>query len=362
SHEVSPIADRLGLDVIVSDEDLDVGQAPVVRVEGEWDVPDEHISRPYEAMAPEDPAFVLQTSGTTGVPKGVVLTYWNLVRNYDPSYRWIGVTSDDVILQALPLYNTYGLNQGINMMAMTGATMRLFPKFSMDEIVECTESYESMLFPMVPTMVSRFREAGHVIRGGKLKIGIGAAPVARAVAEDAGAVFPDANIYLGYGLTEATAIVALNHIGYKANSREANLESVGKLVTGVSVRINNISDADEVGEILVAGDSVFSSYVGTEAQRPVADGWLNTGDMGRLQDGWLYIVDRKRDLIIRGGQNIYPGEVERALYEHPSVLEAAVIGKPHKDLGEVPVAFITLQPDAAVNTAELQDFCRERLA
>lgn len=361
-HEVEPIVDRLGLDLVVSDEDLDLGPVPVVRVEGEWDVPEELPSSSYEPMTPDDPVFVLQTSGTTGTPKGVMLNYWNLVRNYDPSYRWIGVTGSDTILQALPLYNTYGLNQGINMMAMTGATMRLFPRFSMDDIVEATETYESIFFPTVPTMISRFREAGHVIRRGKLKVGIGAAPVARAIAEDAWAVFPEAYIYLGYGLTEATAIVALNHIGVQEQREAANLDSVGKPVTGVTVQIDKSSETEEMGEILVAGDCVFPSYVGTDAQRPVEGEWLNTGDMGKMKDKWLYIVDRKRDLIIRGGQNIYPGEVERALYDNSSVLEAAVIGKPHRDLGEVPVAFITLQPEAEVTAAELQDFCRERLA
>ena len=365
-HEVRAISDRLGLDVVVTDEgSLDLEPTTVVSVRGEWDVPHRPIPRPYEEMSLEDPALVLQTSGTTGTPKGVVLTYKNLTQNYDSSYRWIGVTGKDVILQALPLYNTYGLNQGINMMAMTGATMRLFPKFSISDITKSMDEYESVFLPTVPTMISRFREAGNTVRGPKdLKVGIGAAPVARAVAEDAWEVFPDAFLCLGYGLTEATAIVAYNHIGSLDKVGEANLESVGKPVTGVNVKIGEPDEDDEgdVGEILVAGDNVFSSYSGTDAERPVDGEWLRTGDLGKLEDGWLYVVDRKRDLIIRGGQNVYPGEVERTLYAHPSVLEAAVVGRPDKDLGEVPVAFVTRVPRTDVSEDDLRAFCAERLA
>lgn len=365
-HEVRAISERLALDVVVTDEgDLNLGSLPVVALTGEWDAPDSPVEDPYERMSLEDAALVLQTSGTTGTPKGVVLTYANLAQNYDSTYRWIGVTGRDVIVQALPLYNTYGLNQGINMMAMTGATMRLFPRFSVEKIAEFVRACESAFFPTVPTMVSRFREAGEVVCGPEyLKVGIGAAPVARAVAEDAWAVFPDATLCLGYGLTEATAIVSYNHIGAREEAERANLESVGKVVTGVTVKLAEPDgdDGEGAGEVLVSGASVFSAYSGTDAPMPLDGEWLRTGDVGRMEDGWLYVVDRKRDLIIRGGQNVYPGEVERTLYTHPAVLEAAVVGKPHADLGEVPVAFVTERPDATIDEDELREYCAGRLA
>jgi long-chain acyl-CoA synthetase len=351
--EVGATVDTLGLQVLVTDggRDLDLS-VPTFRLAGAWDVPAEEIGVPPVDQAPTDAALILQTSGSTGVPKGVVLTVGNLVANYDPSYRWIGVGRDDVLLQALPLFNTFGLNQGINMLAMTGATMCLLERFSVEEVTRVCQEEGASFFPAVPTFISRLRAAG-VRFDNAMKIMVGAAPTASAVVADTLAVFPNADIVLGYGLTEGTALTTLNHVG-RGDGEDAQLDTVGPPVPGVEVRIGDASGGEEgVGEILVRGGGVMTQYIGTDEPVPVRDGWLHTGDLGRFRGDHLVIVDRIKDLIIRGGQNVHPGDVERAVHEHPDVLEVAVVGIPHPDLGEVPVAAVVLRPGVGGTTGEV---------
>jgi long-chain acyl-CoA synthetase len=355
--------DKLGLQVLVTDVDQDPDlSVPTFRLASTWEAPGEEIGRPPVDQALTDAALILQTSGSTGVPKGVVLTVGNLVANYDPSYRLIGVGRDDVILQALPLFNTFGLNQGINMLAMTGGTMCLLERFSVEEVTRVCEQEGASFFPAVPTFISRLRAAG-VRFDNPMKIMVGAAPTASAVAADTLAVFPHSELVLGYGLTEGTALTTLNHVG-RGDREDAQLDTVGAPVPGVEVRIDDAtSGAEGVGEILVRGGGVMTQYVGTDEPVPVRDGWLHTGDLGRFRGDHLVIVDRIKDLIIRGGQNIHPGDVERALHEHADVLEVAVVGIPHPDLGEVPVAAVVLRPGVEGTTGEaLLGWLRSRIA
>jgi long-chain acyl-CoA synthetase len=167
---------------------------------------------------------------------------------------------------------------------------------------------------------------------------------------------------MGYGLTEATAITSLNHIG-TAEDNNADFRSAGPIVPGQRVRIAEPDAGDARGEVLVRGANVFSAYVGTTEARPVEDGWLQTGDIGRFDErGRLHIVDRKRELIIRGGQNIYPNEIERLLTSHPAVLEASVVGAADPDLGEVPIGYVTLRAGAEADEAALLAWMAPQLA
>ena len=359
--EVTAVLDRLGIDVLVTDAATAwPGRVTAVVVDGEFDAPQAGELGPPRARSLDDPAQILQTSGSTGQSKGVLQTVGNLVANYDPTYRWIGVGRDDTVLLALPIFNTYALNQGINLAAMSGATLRLTRRFKVEHIAAVLEQERPTFFPTVPTMITRLRRAG-VRHEGRIKVGIGAAPSPTKIAADAWSVFPDAELYTGYGLTEATAIVSLNHIG-TAQRHHEDLASVGRLVSGVEVRIATTDPADDRGEVLVHGDLVATRYVGSGAEVPVEDGWLHTGDIGRLTDGRLHILDRAKDMLIRGGQNIYPGEVERALTEHPGVLEAAVVGRPDADLGEVPVAFVVLRPGRDDAGADIRAWAAARIA
>jgi long-chain acyl-CoA synthetase len=356
--EVADTASRLGFGLVLSDDRPDLGDIEVIPVPagdktiGETPAP--------ERMTAEDGCLLLQTSGSTGVPKGVLLSYGNIVANYDRSYRWLGVTGADVVLMALPLYNTYGLNQGINLMATTGATLVLHRTFSPIAVVRSLREDGVTFFPAVPTMMTRLQAiADGPITNRVVKVGVGAAPTAGPVVADVWKILPGANIYLGYGLSEATALVTITHIGTR--DAAANLDTCGRAVPGVEMIIDD-PDETGLGELLLRGDLIFSRYVGTEQERPVTDGWLRTGDLARITDGELAIADRKRDLIIRGGQNIYPGDVERVLHHHPGVLEAAVIGRPHPDLGEIPIAYLVARPGAIIDLDEVTKHCATHLA
>jgi long-chain acyl-CoA synthetase len=359
--EVRVLVGRLGITVVVADAPLDLGeQVSVHVVSGEFDVPRVESTVPAASIGIDDPALLLQTSGSTGAPKGVLLAVRNLVANYDATYRWIGVGRTDTILMALPIFNTYALNQGINMTAMSGATMHLLRRFSPENVAAALLQSRPTLLPMVPTMLTRLRQAG-IRYDGPIKVGIAAAPSPAQIAADVWHIFPNAHIYMGYGLTEATAIASLNHIGTMTDHHE-DFVSTGPVVSGIELRIDDPSGDDQRGEILLKGDAVMQAYVGTDEPVPVTDGWLHTGDVGYVAGGRLTIVDRIRDLVIRGGQNIYPGEVERALTAHPAVLEAAVVGRPDEDLGELPVAFVVRRRGFDPTPDELRRWVTERLA
>lgn len=361
--ELLDVVEHLGVSMLVSDTPVDVSSSSA---EGHV-VSGEFHSVGAEASAPEmatldidDPAMVLQTSGSTGRPKGVQLTIRNLVANYDPTHRWIGIGKQDTILLSLPIFNTYALNQGINMLAMTGATLRLLRRFSPDGMQRALEDSQPTFLPLVPTMLTRLYQEGLVFDR-PITLGIGAAANPGKIAEDAWGVFPQAFLFFGYGLTEGTAIVSQNRIGTK-ESNNGDFSSVGRVVPGAKVKLASSDEPDGRGEVLIGGESVFSAYVGSTEPRPVEDGWLETGDIGVFDDGRLSILDRKRELIIRGGQNIYPGEVERLLSSHDSVLTTAVVSAPDPDLGEVPVAFVVLRHGFATTSEELLDWLRPQAA
>ncbi|RZI90778.1 MAG: long-chain fatty acid--CoA ligase, partial [Microbacterium sp.] len=291
--EVQGIVENLDLALVVSDGPLDIdGAAPVVTVTGEIPEVVEGIDIPPVAeIEPSDGALLLQTSGSTGRPKGVLLTVRNLSSNYDASYRWLGIGKEDRILLTLPVFNTYALNQGINMLAMTGATLRLLRRFTPEGVARALADIRPTFIPFVPTMVTRLYQAG-ILFEEPIKIGIGAAASPANIASDAWTVFPQATLYMGYGLTEATAITSVNHIG-TASDNNGDFQSAGIIVPGQQVRLGGAGSDDERGSILIRGANVFAAYVGTTEPRPVEDGWLDTGDIGRFdENGRLHIVDR----------------------------------------------------------------------
>lgn len=356
--EVRELVDHLGLEAVITDAAGEYG-APSVVLDGEMPVFPDALTPPIARVSADAGAMLLQTSGSTGHPKGVLLSVANLMSNYDATYRWLGVGRDDRLLLTLPVFNTYGLNQGINLLMQTGATMRLLRRFDVEAVRAVLADFRPTFLPLVPTMVTRLRQAD-VRFDGLIRVGIGSAASPSQITSDAWAVFPQAHLYFGYGLTEATAIVSIHHVGTRSASTR-DYASVGATVPGMQVALDD-PQGEGRGEILVKGDAVFSAYRGTTEPRPVVDGWLHTGDIGTFKDGHLYIVDRKRDLIIRGGQNIYPGEVEKALSAHESVLEAAVVRAPDEDLGEVPVAFVVVRRGHEIDPGQLLEWLAERLA
>jgi long-chain acyl-CoA synthetase len=354
--EIADAVASLGIALVISDEAVDAGVPNHVVAGFDLPAPDGPVPPPA-VLGPRDPAQVLLTSGSTGRPKGVVLTVGNLASNYDPTHRWIGLGNTDRLLLTLPIFNTYALNQGLNLLAMTGGTMRLVRRFSVEAMQQAFDDFQPTFVPLVPTMLTRLYQAG-VVYDRPVTLGLGAASAPGQVVGQAWSVFPQAFLFFGYGLTEGTAIVSQNRVG-TAIDNNGDFVSVGVPVPGVQVRIDAPGGEDLRGEIQIAGEMGFDSYVGGEA-RPVTDGWMQTGDIGRFEGERLYIVDRKRDLIIRGGQNIYPGEIEHLLSSHESVLEASIVARLDDELGELPVAFVVVKDGTAPAPGDLLEWMRSR--
>jgi long-chain acyl-CoA synthetase len=317
--------------------------------------------------------LMLNTSATTGKAKGVMLSLTNIRENYDRTPGWLGLDASTVTLCALPLYNTFGLNQCINALMATGGTMVLMQRFDALQCIEAIETYRCTFFPAVPTMLQKLfdhPEASKHDLSSVSRIMTGAAPVPAALLERIYAVMGrDTVVMSGYGLTEGTAIATLEHIELDDNGKVRRPKSIGKVLPGIELRIltedGRDAKADEVGEICMRGPNVMGGYYKMEEDTAsaLADGWLHTGDLGMFDgEGYYYIVDRKKDVIIRGGQNIYPADIEEVLYHAPGVSEVAVIGAPDDSLGEVPVAYVAMKPDANISAEALIAKCKEELA
>lgn len=324
-------------------------------------------------IAASSVGMMLNTSATTGKAKGVMLTLANIGFNYDSTPEWLGLDEKTVTLCALPLYNTFGLNQCINALMVTGGSMVLMQRFDPEQCIKLIEKYGCTFFPGVPTMLQKLFDHPEARRhdlSSISRIMTGAAPVPAALLERIYAFMGrDTVVMTGYGLTEGTAIATLEHIELDEEGRVKRPKSIGKILPGIELRMIKEDGSDaapgEVGEICMRGANVMLGYykMPDDTAIALAGGWLHTGDLGMFDaDGHGYIVDRKKDVIIRGGQNIYPADIEEVLYQVPGVSEVAVIGAPDEALGEVPVAYVAVRPGAEVSADALIARCKEELA
>jgi long-chain acyl-CoA synthetase len=323
-------------------------------------------------VADDDVVTLLLTSATTGKSKGVMLTADNLAANYDRTPSWLGLDRNTVILCALPLYNTFGLNQCINAMLMTGATMVLLPRFDAERCIEAIERYRCTFVPAVPTMLQKIVDHPRA-RGGSLssvtKILTGGAPVPAALLQRVLAAAPKAQVLTAYGLTEGTALVTLTPVCLGDDGEVEHGRTIGRVLDGMTLAITDdngqLVGQGEVGEIVIRGPNIMRGYhrAPDDTAVALADGWLHSGDIGYIDyEGYVFIVDRKKDVIIRGGQNIYPADIEEVIYKVAGVAEVGVVGVGDDILGEVPIAFVALQPDADVTTAHILERCASELA
>jgi long-chain acyl-CoA synthetase len=315
----------------------------------------------------DDTAVILYTSGTTGTPKGAELTHSNLKRNVDVSIGLFTIGEGDVILGALPLFHAFGQTCGLNTAIAAGACLTLIPRFAADKALAIIERDRVDVFEGVPTMFSALLHdpAAETTDVSSLRVSVsgGAAlpvEVLRSFEERFGCV-----VLEGYGLSETSPVASFNH-----PDRERTPGSIGTPVEGVELKLidddGNEVGAGEVGEIAVRGHNVMKGYwrrPEATAEAIDADGWFKTGDMARVDEqGRYFIVDRKKELIIRGGYNVYPREIEEVLYEHPAVREAAVIGIPHAELGEEIGAAVALKPGAEATPDDLRAHVKEQVA
>lgn len=334
--------------------------------------PDERQLAGLQPAAPvnrddDDTAVILYTSGTTGKPKGAELTHANLASNASMTGETlIEVTSDDVVMGCLPLFHVFGLTCGLNAAVRAGACLTVLPRFDPVKALKMVGRDRVTIFEGVPTMYSAMlhvedRDAYDVSTLRVCVSGGSAMPVEvmRSFEEAFGAI-----VLEGYGLSETSPVASFNH-----PDAERKAGSIGTPVRGVQMRLladdGTDSPAGEIGEIAIRGENVMKGYWGRPdaTAEAIPDGWFRTGDMATVDDdGYYFIVDRKKDLIIRGGYNVYPREIEEALYAHPAVAEAAVIGMPHGELGEEVGAAVALKPGASATGDELRDFVKARLA
>ncbi|MBB3036257.1 long-chain-fatty-acid--CoA ligase [Hoyosella altamirensis] len=315
----------------------------------------------------DDTAVILYTSGTTGHPKGAELTHFNLRRNADRfAHDWLKLSAADVVLGCLPLFHTFGQTVSMNCTLFSGATLVLLPQFTGDLALDAIEKEKVTIFAGVPTMYSAMAEAPGSADADASTLRLCCSGGA-ALPLDTLTSFEDTFhtvIIEGYGLSETSPVCCFN-----PPEGDRKIGSVGLPLDGVEMRVIN-DDGEtlqpgELGEICVRGENVMKGYLGrpTATAEAFIDGWFRTGDIGKTDDdGYFYIVDRKKSLIIRGGYNIYPREVEEVLYEHPDIVEAAVIGIPHPTLGEEVGAAIAVRPGTTVETAAISEFVKARLA
>jgi long-chain acyl-CoA synthetase len=317
------------------------------------------------ATGPDDPFAIIYTSGTTGLPKGAVLTHDNLMSDVLAVSGLRASEPGDIVLTALPLFHIYGQTHALNLSIYSGLTLRIWDRFDPTELLEAIEEEESTVLYAVPTMINRLVELASTSppKRSSLRFCVsGGSSLPLEVFKRFESLF-DTWIMEGYGLTECSPTCHENPPG------RTRIGSIGFPVPGFEARIVDDNDNDvvpgEVGELLIAGPGVMKEYLNQPeaTAETLRGGWLHTGDLARQdEDGFYYIVDRKKEMIIRGGYNVYPREIEEVLYEHPAVLEAAVMGVPHQDLGEEVAAAVVLRPDSDVSEEELRQFVKERIA
>ncbi len=314
----------------------------------------------------EDPFALIYTSGTTGRPKGAILTHKSLMTDARAVARVRYTEPQDIVLSVLPLFHIYGQTHSLNISICLGLTIQMWTNFDASDVLAAIEEEESTILYAVPTMVNRLVELAmsRPPQRSSLRFCIsGGASLPVEVLHRFEKAFR-ATIYESYGLTEFSPTCVENPFG-----RPTRPGSIGLPIPGFQVRVVNEQDQEvprgEVGELIVSGDAVMKGYLNQPEATAEAlrGGWLHTGDLARMdEDGYIYIVDRKKDLIIRGGYNVYPREIEEILYTHQDVIEAAVIGVPHADLGEEVAAVVVLRPGVRTTPEELRQYVKDRLA
>jgi long-chain acyl-CoA synthetase len=324
---------------------------------------------PVEEMAEaaaDDTAVILYTSGTTGQPKGAELTHANLKRNAELMSRLGGLAPEDVLLGALPLFHSFGQTCTMNAAVATGAMMTQLPRFDPEKALEIIQRDKATIFQGVPTMYNAMLhcERRDEYDTSSLRICMsGGSAMPEELMRNFEEAF-DTKVLEGYGLSETSPVASFNH-----PDRERKPGSIGTPIEGVEMKLvdddGNDAPAGEIGEIVIKGHNIMKGYWQRDeaTAEAIKDGWFYSGDMGKIDDdGYFFIVDRKKELIIRGGYNVYPREIEEVLYEHPAVQEAAVIGVEDEKMGEEVAAAVVLKKGEDVSESDLRAYVKDQVA
>ncbi|MFE6821930.1 long-chain fatty acid--CoA ligase [Streptomyces sp. NPDC057690] len=313
----------------------------------------------------DDVAVLLYTSGTTGRPKGATLTHGGLRHNTEVNTVHVQrMTPQDVVVGCLPLFHIFGQICTMSVAVRAGASLTLIPRFDPQSVLDAIARDRATVFEGVPTMYAALLQHPSEVDVSTLRMCIsGGASLPVEVLHGFERRFGCA-VLEGFGMSETSPVVTFNH-----PDRPRKAGSIGTPIRDVQVRLLDDKGQDvapgEVGELAVRGPNVMKGYWNRPEETATAmpDGWLRSGDLARQdEDGYLYIVDRKKDMIIRGGYNVYPREMEEVLHEHPAVALAAVVGVPHSHLGEEIAAAVVLRPGAHATPDELREFVKSRVA
>jgi long-chain acyl-CoA synthetase len=337
-----------------------------------------NAAKPNVEVTPDDTAVFQYSGGTTGVPKGAVAMHRNVVANTLQIKNWMPalVPGEEVVLMGIPLFHVYGMVAGMNFAMANGASMVMVPNArDLKDVLDNISKYKATIFPGVPTLYNAINNHPDV-KAGKYNLSSikacisGSAPLMRETKEQFEKL-TGGKVFEGYGLSEAPTATHCNPL-----EGENKTGSIGMPLPDVDVKLINLDDGEteltqgEIGEIIVNGPQVMKGYhnMPTETAnslRQMKDGkvWLFTGDIARMdEDGYFYIVDRKKELIKPGGFQVWPREVEEAIMGHPKVLEVGVGGIPDPQRGETVKAWIVMKPGETITEAELKAFCKEHLA
>jgi len=350
--EAAMAAKATGTEIVVVDDDTLDSAA-------QWPSAPEVVPR-----TEDDTAVILYTSGTTGAPKGAQLTHANLYHNCIAFNRLFDLGPTDVVMGCLPLFHAFGQSNGLNATIAAGASLTLVPRFEPASVLQLIERHRVTVFEGVPTMyVTMLNTDAGAVDTASLRMCIsGGAALPLEVLRAFRRVF-GAMILEGYGLSETSPTATFNR------PEQTKPGSIGVPIDGVELKLVNRDGSTtapgDTGEIAIRGHNVMKGYWNQPdaTAAAITDGWFRTGDLAtRDDDGFYFIVDRKKELIIRGGFNVYPREIEEVLYQHPSVREVAVVGVPHATHGEEVAAAITLRPGRSATPEELREYVKARVA
>lgn len=315
-----------------------------------------------------DIALLQYTGGTTGHPKGVMLTHYNLVSNVKMCETWLYKTErgNEIVLGVLPFFHVYGMTTVMNMSIMQGSKMVLLPKFEPEEVLKTIHKQRPTLFPGAPTIYVGLLNHPQLKKYDLSSIEAcisGSAPLPIEV-QDQFERETGGRLVEGYGLTETSPVTHANFVWEKRINGSIGVPWPDTDAKIVEIGTLNELELGEIGEIAVKGPQIMTGYWNDEEEtaKVLREGWLLTGDLGYMdENGYFYVVDRKNDMIIAGGFNIYPREIEEVLYEHEGIQEAVVAGIPDEYRGETVKAYIVPKSNATLTEEELNEFCRERL-
>ncbi|HEX2914188.1 MAG TPA: long-chain fatty acid--CoA ligase [Chloroflexia bacterium] len=325
---------------------------------------------PQVEVKADDVALLQYTGGTTGIPKGAMLTHRNLVTNARMCWDWIGGgdMGRDITLAAIPFFHVYGMTTALNLSVMVGGDLVMVPRFTPLDVLKAIQRYRPTLFPGVPAMYIALLNHPQVTKFDLSSVEAclsGAAPLPMEVAHRFEKL-TGAKLIEGYGMTESSPVSHANPVFGRRKEG-----SIGLPFPGIRAKIVDLDTGEtdlppgEVGELVLSGPTIMQGYYNRpgETVNALRAGWLYTGDIARMdEEGYFYIVDRKKDMILSNGFNVYPRDVEEILYQHPAVREAVVIGAPNERGDDTVKAFIVLQEEQRATAEEIIAFCRERLA